>query len=287
MNNLKKISAILVMFFLLNSCFWYKLVKEEGQKEVENTEEKTTYEPWSLWAILHRDEINKQEEEQQKENIEDKDNDEKKEENKTKDEEEKKDKIKKEEEKKKEDKKEKKEEKTEKIKEKSNFDYSDLSKIPEFGEAVVRWNGVVSKVNYNLFVEKEDFDNIDGQNFKENPKEFFSYHDDEDTRDLTKYIRDKYNVFYWNTARTFPNEAGFTFFVIHAQWKNYIYEKHYVDLKNKLHWILFLDKWPLEKAENLWEKLESLKAKNKELKEMNANFSEINTTNMVFKKLLK
>jgi hypothetical protein len=74
----------------------------------------------------------------------------------------------------------------------------------------------VSKVNYNLFVKKENF-NIDKENFQENSKEFFSYHDDEETPDLTKYIKNQYNIFYRNTARTLPKKAGFTFFVIHAE----------------------------------------------------------------------
>ena len=275
--NLKKIFSILIMVFLLNSCFWYKLVKEEDKK-VEK-KEKVVYEPWTIGYKLNKQK-KKNNPEVEDEKMEETENNK----------EEKKFENKEEKNLKKQNKDDKKEEdnKKENIKEekKVDFDYSNLSKIPEFWEAIVKWDWVVSKVNYNLYVTKENsklLDDIDKENFKE----FFTYHNDDETFDLTKFIRSKYNIFYWNTARTLPNNKGFTFFVVHAEGKNYIYEKHYIDLENKLHWILFLDKWPLEKADNITEKLESLKAKNKQLKEMNANFSEISTTNMVFKKLLK
>ena len=277
-----KILILVSLVFLLNSCLGYKIVKEE-EKVVEAPEEKT-YQKWSVWDRFNREipkeEIKEEEEKKVEEKIEIEEEIEKVE-DKIKEE----DKEKQEEEKKiEENKKEKKVEKKEV--EKEIFDYSKLSAISEFWEAVVKWNGIISKINYNLYVKEETSDFLDDID-TENLNEFFSYNGDEEIKDLTKYIKNQYNIFYWNTARVLPWNKGFTFFVIHENKWNYIYEKHYVDLKNKLHWILFLDKWPLEKAENIEEKLESLKTKNKELKEMNSEFSEIPTTNIIFKKLLK
>ncbi len=259
---MKKIFITFLLVFLLNSCFWYKLVKIEEEKndsqKQENVEKK--YIPWSIWERLHKARLegkNSQEKikEEEKNNKEDSKQEEK---NLTWSLE-----------------KENKEENKEK-----NFSFSQLSEIKNFWEPIKKANWVISSKNYNLFIFKDNspiLENID----KDNLKEFFTYHKDKDVEDLTNFISNSYNIFYRNTARTIQKNKWFTYFVIHENNWNYIYEKHYIDLKNKLHWILFLDKWSLGEVKNIKEKLEKLKQKNSELKQIK-EFSEIPSANKIF-----
>ncbi len=254
-----KILILIWIVFLLNSCFWYKLVKVE---EIENNknevikQEKKVYEPWTIWYRLHREEQEKTEENTKQET-----SSWKIEENK-----------------------EKQEDKKEENKQEKWFKYSSLATIEDFWDPIKKWNWVISSKNYNLYIFKDNspiLENIDSSNLKE----FFSYHEDEDIEDLTKYISSMYNIFYRNTARTIKKDKWFTFFVIHAEKDKYIYEKHYIDLKKKLHWILFLDKWNLWEVKNIKEKLEKLKEKNTELKQI-TDFSEIPSANKIFSEIV-
>ena len=255
------IILVFIVVFLLNSCFWYKLVKET---EIENNKskdlvktEKKVYEPWTVGYRLHMEEQKKLEQEKQENEektssweIEEQKKDDKKDEEKN-----------------------------------NEFKYSNLAQISDFWDPIKKWNWVISSKNYNLYIFKDNspiLDNIDTSDFRE----FFSYHKDEDIEDLTKFIASEYNIFYRNTARTIDKDKWFSFFVIHAVWDNYIYEKHYIDLKHKLHWILFLDKWNLGETKNIKEKLEKLKQKNTELKQI-TEFSEIPSANKIFWEIIK
>ena len=260
-NKITKILVLVLSIFLLNSCFWYKIVKIEednwntSEKNKQITEKKE-YEPGTVWYRLHQQELAKKQNsfswELEEKTTEEKTNSWSL--------------------------------KEEKNKEKKEIFLSKLSEIEDFWDPIKKSNWVISSKNYNLFIFKDNspiLDNID----KDNLKEFFTYHKDDEIEDLTKFIWNQYNIFYRNTARTIWKNKWFTYFVIHANKDSYIYEKHYIDLKNKLHWILFLDKWNLWETKNISEKLEKLKEKNTELKQI-TEFSEIPSANKIFSQIV-
>jgi cell division protein FtsI/penicillin-binding protein 2 len=259
-NKILNFFVLLITIFLLNSCFWYKIVKieeiDQKKEKEEKIEEKKEYEPWSVWYRLHQQELEKQ----QNNSSWSLDLDKKEKTNSWSLEEEEK-------------------------QEKKQIFLSKLADIEDFWEPIKKSNWVISSKNYNLFVFKDNspiLENID----RDNLQEFFTYHKDDEVEDLTKFIWNQYNIFYRNTARTIWKNKGFTYFVIHANKWNYIYEKHYIDLNNKLHWILFLDKWNLWETKNISEKLEKLKEKNTELKQI-TEFSEIPSANKIFSQIVQ
>ncbi|PID86462.1 hypothetical protein CSB08_00580 [Candidatus Gracilibacteria bacterium] len=104
---------------------------------------------------------------------------------------------------------------------------------------------------------------------------------------ITNFLRKEVGSwFYWNTCRDIlavkkgEKTKAISFFVIRLDGKNYIYEKHFLDLKNGLY-----GKYEIEKGTGV--NKENIADKNKKLKENNDNIKNIDIVNNLFKIIVK
>lgn len=93
---------------------------------------------------------------------------------------------------------------------------------------------------------------------------------------LTDYLTEVYNYSYWNTCRDIIKDNSIWYYVLRLDWENYKYEKHYVDYKNWLYWILLLEEWSGITSQ-------MLQGKNSELKQQ--IFDQVWLVDKLFKEL--
>lgn len=91
------------------------------------------------------------------------------------------------------------------------------------------------------------------------------------------YLSKNYTWYFWNTCRPIY-EDSFWVNVLTLTWDKYKYEKHYIDKKYNLYWVVLLESWE-------WLKQSDMQAKNEELK--TKNYEIISKTDKLFKDLLK
>ena len=73
--------------------------------------------------------------------------------------------------------------------------------------------------------------------------------------DITDFLTERLRSwFFWNTCRPIVSERGLKFNVLRLDWENYIYERHYIDTRASLYWVLEIEKWTGIDRENIAEK---------------------------------
>ena len=156
----------------------------------------------------------------------------------------------------------------------SNFDQSDFPTGADF------WN--IVKLGWNSFT----YSDIKGLEINKVSNVII---DCSNTNAVTAYIKENLAKWpYWNTCRSIVKGNGIYLYVTKMDNNEYVYEKHYFDQKNWLHWSYELERGELYSSDetlSVTERDSLLWQKDEELKAQNSSFTQQVVTDNLFKKI--